>query len=155
MLSVSHAAPADFDAIAAIDRYIPREELKRKLAARPEQVLVLRVGETVVGVLRWGLFWDYIPYVCFLSVSDACRGRGYAREALQVWEEERAAEGWPTVMASIPSDDAAQHFYRRMGYRDAGSLLISEGPLRQAPELFFLKELANSDGNLRGPIYAE
>ncbi len=152
MFTIENAVPADLEDLLEIDRYIPREELLRKIETRPEQVLVLREDGRAVGVLRWLLFWDYIPYVCFLSVSGSCRGKGYAKKALLYWEERRKEEGWPMLMASIPSDDPAQHLYRKMGYRDAGCLTVNEGPHKQPPELLFSKVLDVEKPRV-GPIY--
>lgn len=154
MFTIDNAAPADLDEILKVDRYMPKEEMIRKIETRPDQVLVMKEDGRVVGVLRWLLFWDYIPYVCFLSVSESCRGKGYARKALYFWEERMAEEGWPMLMASIPSDDAAQHFYRKQGYKDAGIMTFNDGPYKQAPELFFSKNIEANKPLRIGEIYS-
>ena len=41
------------------------------------------------------------------------------------------------VMTSSQSDEDGQHFYRKLGYIDAGSLVLPEEPL----EVFFIKKL--------------
>ena len=51
------------------------------------------------------------------------------------------AAGWPIVMTSIPTDDAAQHFYRKMGYKDPGCLVLDLEPYAQPMEIFFIKSL--------------
>ncbi len=152
MFTIENAKPAELEELLRIDRYMPRDELLRKIETRPEQVLVLREDDRIVGVLRWLMFWDYIPYTCFLSVSETCRGKGYAKKALLFWEERMAKEGWPMLMASIPTDDAAQHFYRKMGYKDAGCFTLNEGPHKQAMEILFSKVLDVEKPKL-GAIY--
>lgn len=39
-------------------------------------------------------------------------------------------------------DEEAQHFYRKLGYQDAGSLLITVPEYQQPMELFLLKRIA-------------
>lgn len=41
-------------------------------------------------------------------------------------------------MTSSMSDESAQHFFRKLGYRDAGALLLPDETL----EILFLKTLA-------------
>lgn len=153
MFTINQAASADLEEILKVDRYMPREEMIRKIETRPEQMLVLKEDGRVVGVLRWLLFWDYIPYICFLKVSESSRGKGYAKKALRFWEERMAEEGWPMLMASIPSDDATQHFYRKQGYKDAGIMTFNDGPYKQAPELFFSKSIEAKKPLKIGEIY--
>jgi hypothetical protein len=49
--------------------------------------------------------------------------------------------GVPCVMTSAQADESAQHFYRKLGYRDAGCLILDQPPLKQPAEIFFLKQL--------------
>lgn len=153
MFTIDNATCADLEEILKVDRYMPKDELLRKIETRPDQVLVMKEDGKVVGVLRWLLFWDYIPYTCFLSVSESSRGKGYAKKALLFWEERMAKEGWPMLMVSIPSDDAAQHFYRRQGYKDAGVMTFNDEPYKQASELFFSKSIEAKKPLKIGEIY--
>jgi len=45
--------------------------------------------------------------------------------------------GYDMVMTSTQSDEQAQHFYRRIGYQDAGAFLLPGEVL----EIIFLKSL--------------
>ncbi|MFR8872654.1 MAG: hypothetical protein ACLVHV_03765 [Oscillospiraceae bacterium] len=51
----------------------------------------------------------------------------------------RAGHGM--VLVSTQSDEPAQHFYRKLGYRDCGCLLLDIPGYRQPAELFLCKEL--------------
>ena len=53
------------------------------------------------------------------------------------WETRMRADGRTRVMTSTQADETAQHFYRKLAYRDAGVLLWPE----QASELLFVKTL--------------
>lgn len=46
-------------------------------------------------------------------------------------------KGYKNVMTSSASNEEAQNFYRRLGYRDCGSLLLFNDPL----EIIFIKAL--------------
>ena len=76
-----------------------------------------------------------------MHVRPELRGRGYAAEALRLWEEKMAEAGFDTALCSIPTDDAAQHFYRKMGYRETGALSIPFGAFAQPMEILFIKRL--------------
>jgi len=45
------------------------------------------------------------------------------------------------VMTSTQSDEEAQHFYRAMGYKEAGCLLLDCPGYEQPMEMFFTKAL--------------
>lgn len=57
----------------------------------------------------------------------------------------RKVRGHRLVMASTRADERAQGFYRRLGYRDAGCLLLREAGYAQPAELFFTKTLAKKE----------
>jgi ribosomal protein S18 acetylase RimI-like enzyme len=60
---------------------------------------------------------------------------------MESWEGEMRSLGYPCVMTSTQSDEGAQHFYRRLGYRDAGCLHLDIPVLRQPMEILLIKEL--------------
>ena len=49
--------------------------------------------------------------------------------------------GYKMLMTSTQVDENAQHFYRKLGYQDAGGLLLSVPDYQQPMELFFIKEV--------------
>lgn len=91
----------------------------------------------IVGWLRWGMFWDQIPFMNMLTICVTHRNRGLGTELILDWERSRAAEGHPSVMTSTLSSEPSQKLYRRLGYRDCGALLLPEEPL----EILFVKSL--------------
>jgi GNAT superfamily N-acetyltransferase len=97
-----------------------------------------------VGWLRWGLFWDQVPFMNLLYVVDAHRGHGVGRLLVEEWEHRCAAAGHPMVLTSTMSDEDAQHFYRHLGYLDAGALQLPD----EAPELLFRKPLGAASSEM-------
>lgn len=90
-----------------------------------------------IGWLRFNLFWDHTPFMNMLYLLEDHRGKGHGRRLVRFWEEEMLKGGYKTVLTSTRSDEQAQFFYRRMGYKDCGALLMPDEPL----EIILLKNL--------------
>ena len=57
------------------------------------------------------------------------RGIVIGKALVGFWESEMKSKGYSLVMTSTQSDEQAQHFYRKLKYKDAGSLLLENEPL--------------------------
>lgn len=57
------------------------------------------------------------------------------------WEQDMRARGYPIVLTSTRTDEAAQHFYRKIGYRDCGCLVMDLPGAAQPMEMFLVKAL--------------
>lgn len=139
MFTMKHALWKDIPAWFAFDRHIAQGELEHKIRLR--RCYLLRNDGLTVGVMRYNLFWDSVPFLTMIFLAESARGRGYGKAAVLRWEAEMRALGYPCVMTSTQADESAQHFYRKLGYRDAGCLILDRPPLKQPAELFFIKEL--------------
>ena len=102
---------------------------------------LLTDGGVPVGLLRYSLFWDSIPFCCLLFVEEARRGQGGGRALMDRWEGEMRQKGHRLLLTSTRSDEEAQHFYRRLGYQDAGGLLLTAPGYQQPLELFLAKTI--------------
>jgi GNAT superfamily N-acetyltransferase len=94
-------------------------------------------SEGFIGWLRWGLFWDEVPFMNRLHVDPPRRGAGVGRLLVGEWERACSRDGHDTVMTSTLSAEPAQHFYRRLGYTDAGCLFLPGA----SAEIFFIKHV--------------
>lgn len=133
------AKEGDLPAIARLDCYIPPERLEACI--RAGRVYVLREreeDETVMGVLRFSLFWQAIPFLDLICLRPSCRRCGFGREMMQVWEEEMLAQGYTDVMTSTQADEDAWQFYEKLGYRRAGGFYP---PGQTAEEWIYCKKL--------------
>ncbi|MBD5139581.1 MAG: GNAT family N-acetyltransferase [Ruminococcus sp.] len=83
-------------------------------------VLAAFSGDSFAGWLRYGLFWDGIPFMNMLFVLEEYRGNGIGTALVREWERLAAENGYDTVMTSTQANEASQHFYRKMEYRDLG-----------------------------------
>jgi ribosomal protein S18 acetylase RimI-like enzyme len=134
-MRVDFAGPDDLDFLAEEDHHVNRDVIEDKIARR--EVMVAYVEDRPVGFLRYGYFWDEISFMNFLWVEEESRGKGYGSQLVSFWEREMRKLGYDSVMTSSSSHERAQHLYRRLGYVDAGSLLMPDEPL----EIVFLKGL--------------
>ncbi|MCI8525262.1 MAG: GNAT family N-acetyltransferase [Oscillospiraceae bacterium] len=64
-----------------------------------------------------------------LYLLEVFRGQGHGRRLMRFWEREMQKRGCSMVLTSRRSDERAQGFYRKLGYRDCGALLLPEEPL--------------------------
>ena len=77
--------------------------------------MVGEVDGAVVGLLRWGLFWDQVPFMNLLWVVPKRRGQGIGTALVVAWEKSLRAAGHDLVLTSTMSDERSQHLYRRLG----------------------------------------
>jgi len=56
-------------------------------------------------------------------------------------EQEMRVLGYKMVMTSTQVNEEAQHFYRKLGYVEKGSLSFDNTPLTQPLEMFMMKSL--------------
>ena len=132
---IRYAKETDISTLSEHDKHISKEELENSV--RLKRILVLFVDGIFVGWLRYNLFWDNMPFMNMLYVLEGLRGKGYGKELVTFWENEMRRKGYDRVLTSTLSNEQAQFFYRKLGYTDAGSLLLPNEPL----EIIFLKNL--------------
>lgn len=139
MLEVHHATNADIPIWFDYDKHISESELLLKISVN--RCYTLKNDDDVIGVMRYNLFWDSIPFLTMIYLDESARGKGYGRQAMLHWENEMRSLGFPCVMTSTQADEEAQFFYRKLGYKDAGCLILDIPPIAQPTELFFVKGL--------------
>lgn len=89
-----------------------------------------------VGILRYSLFWQTIPFLDLLYIDPAYRGRGFGTRMMHRWESDMAARGYTDVMTSTQADETAWQFYEKLGYHRIGGFLP---PGQEAEEWMYLK----------------
>ncbi len=132
---IRYADIQDITVLSEYDKHISESELKNIIPAK--RVLVMYQGDDFIGWLRFGLFWDNIPFMNMLYILNDHRGKGNGTKLVSFWEKEMAKEGYRQVLTSTQSDEQAQFFYRKIGYTECGALLLPKEPL----EMFFIKDL--------------
>lgn len=135
-MKIRLAEEKDVETVAAFDRWISKEELKAVIGRG--RVLIAEQDGNFAGWLRYGLFWDEIPFMNLLRFQEEYRRKGFGSMLVRHWEELMRVRGFHTVMTSTSSAEGAQHFYRKLGYQEAGGFLPPDEPF----ELIFMKKLS-------------
>ena len=105
---------------------------------RNQLVYVLCEEKRIVGVLRYSLFWQSIPFLDLLYIDEVYRGKGFGRQMMAHWESAMRAMDCKYVMLSTQEDETAKYFYEKLGYRRIGAFLPPE---QDADEIIYGKEL--------------
>lgn len=134
-MKIEFATEKDLDEINELDEHISRAELASLISMR--RVIVAKNKDELCAWLRYGLFWDNIPFMNMIFVLEDYQFKGLGRRLVEFWEAEVKSLGFEKIMTSTLSNEEAQHFYRKLGYKDCGSLLLPG----EALEILFLKEL--------------
>jgi ribosomal protein S18 acetylase RimI-like enzyme len=117
------------------DKHVDSTVLKEKL--KKKEIIIIMESGTIIGWLRFGFFWDEIPFMNMLFIIEEYRRRGIGRNAVLFWESEMAGMGYRFVLTSTLSHEEAQHFYRKLSYRDIGGFIIPNENL----EILLFKEI--------------
>lgn len=122
-----------------LDKHLPETEFEKKV--RDQQGYVLFENGVAAGLLRYNLFWDNMPFCTMLFVDWRKQKKGFGRELMNHWETDMKKQGYGMVLVSTQVDETAQHFYRKLGYKDCGGLTIDIPGYEQPMELFLSKKL--------------
>ncbi|SKA66112.1 Acetyltransferase (GNAT) domain-containing protein [Eubacterium uniforme] len=122
-----------------LDQHLPEEVFAEKV--RTNQGYVLVEDGVVIGILRYNLFWDNTPFCTMLFIDDGYRGKGYGKQMMEYWEQDMKTKGYGMLMISTQVDEDAQHFYRKLGYKDAGGFIVDVPGFEQPMEMIMIKEV--------------
>lgn len=136
---IRRAVPQDESFWLSLDEHISRSDLAYKISAGACYVLVV-AGDNA-GILRYGLFWDNVPFCKMLVVAPGYRGRGFGSAMMRRWERDMADLGYCAALTSTRADETARFFYQKLGYRKCGSIWPFWESSRPPEELFFVKSL--------------
>lgn len=139
MLEIKYVRQNDKDFWFSLDKHLPIEEFEVKV--KRKQGYVIFDNNKPIGLLRYNLFWDSIPFCTMLYIKTTHQKSGYGSHLMQYWEKDMKQHGYDIVLISTQVDETAQHFYRKLGYKDCGGLLLNSVNYHQPMELFMVKSL--------------
>ena len=131
MIEIRYAEIEDSDFWYGLDKHLPKLEFEKKV--RDKQAYILLEDGVKVGLLRYNLFWDNTPFCTMLFVDWSKQKRGYGRELMKHWENDMKKQGYGMLMTSTQVDEEAQHFYRKLGYKDCGGVTFDIPGYEQPP----------------------
>lgn len=137
LFEIRYALESDKAFWLTLDEHISQDELQLKI--RDRRGYIISDEDKSIGVLRYNLFLDIIPFLTMIYQDESYRGKGFGRQAMLFWEHEMCEHGYKMIMTSTQVDEEAQHFYRKLGYKDRGSLFLDNTPFEQPQEMFLLK----------------
>lgn len=135
MIKIRCADLSDKEMLLNNDSHIKENVCEESI--KNNRIIVLIIDGSFAGWLRWNLFCDEIPFMNMLYVLEEYRGKGYGAQLVKFWENEMIKLGYDKVMTSSQANEFAQHFYRKLGYQDAGSFF----PFCNDLEIIFTKEI--------------
>ncbi|MBR6709074.1 MAG: GNAT family N-acetyltransferase [Clostridia bacterium] len=139
MLRIRYVQPEDKDFWYRLDRHLPQEEFDNKVSAKRGYVLLDE--DTPIGLLRYNLFWDNTPFCTMLFIDRNHQRKGYGKMLMEHWEKDMKAQGYGMLLISTQVNEEAQHFYRKLGYKDCGGFVIDIPGYEQPMELFMVKAI--------------
>ena len=139
MVSVRAVRETDKEAWFGLDRHLSEAGFIEKV--RTGRGYVLSENGSVVGIMRYELFWDSIPFCTLLYIDEGYGLKGCGRRLMEHWEADMKKRGYGMLLTSTRTDETSQHFYRKMGYKDCGGLVIDIPGYAQPMELFLAKAI--------------
>ena len=110
MLTIRYVQPEDREFWFRLDKHLPENEFAHKVTDQSGYVLL--DDDLPIGLLRYSLFWDSIPFCNMLYIDHDHQHKGYGKKLMAYWEADMKARGYERVLTSTQADEEAQHFYR-------------------------------------------
>ena len=139
MLDIRYVQLDDKDFWFSLDKHLPETEFMNKV--RDRRGYVLTKDYIPVGLLRYNLFWDNTPFCTMLFIDSDYQGRGYGKKLMEFWENDMRSQRYRVLLTSTQVDENAQHFYRKLGYKDCGGFVMDISGYAQPMEMFLIKSI--------------
>ena len=139
MVTIRYASVLDKEFWFTLDKHLNEKEFYK--IVRDDRGYILLNDNKPIGLLRYNLFWDNIPFCNLIIIDNKNQGKSFGKQLIQYWENDMKSQGYKAVLTSTQVDETAQHFYRKMGYKDCGGLVIDIPGYEQPMELFLIKAI--------------
>lgn len=139
MLEIRYVQIEDKDFWYSLDGHLPEREFINKV--RDKRGYIITEYGKPIGLLRYNLFWDNTPFCNMLFVDFDHQNKGYGAKLMNYWEKDMKSQGYGMLMTSTQVDETAQHFYRKLGYKDCGGIVINIPEYEQPMEMFLIKAI--------------
>lgn len=126
-MNISVATRNEYTQLVELDHHISTEMMKGKIDQG--EIIVATENTSVIGWLRYGYFWDSIPFMNMLTVIEGYRSRGIGTQLVIHWEAMLCERGFNEVLTSTSANEHGQFLYRKLGYKDCGAILFPNEPL--------------------------
>ena len=134
-MNIRFAKNEDLNILSKLETHIDYDMIRRKI--NNGEIIIISVDNKIVGWLRYSLFWDEHPFINMIFFLEKYRGKGFGKRLISFWESEMKKNNHNILITSTQSDENAQFFFRKLGYKDAGGFIIKDEPF----ELVMIKEI--------------
>jgi ribosomal protein S18 acetylase RimI-like enzyme len=139
MFDLRYVSDADKWFWFTLDKHLDDSEFDLKV--RDRRGYIISNDGKPIGIMRFNLFWDNIPFLTMIYIDGQSQRKGFGRQVMLHWENEMRSLGYKMVMTSTQADEQAQYFYRKIGYVDRGCLVLDSTPFAQPQEIIMIKTL--------------
>ena len=139
MIEIRYIHRDDKEFWFSLDKHLSEQEFNNKV--RDNRGYILLDDNKPVGLLRYNLFWDNTPFCNLIYINNECQGKGFGKLLIEYWENDMKSQGYGILLTSTQVDESAQHFYRKLGYKDCGGFVIDIKGYEQPMELFLVKSI--------------
>lgn len=139
MIDIRYVQMEDKEFWYRLDKHLPETEFVNKV--RDKRGYILLLDGVPIGILRYNLFWDNTPFCTLIFVEWDYQGKGYGRRLIEFWENDMKRKGYGMLLTSTQVDESSQHFYRKLGYKDCGGVVIDIPEYAQPMEMFLIKSV--------------
>jgi len=139
MVTIRYASVLDKEFWFTLDKHLNEKEFYK--IVRDDRGYILLNDNKPIGLLRYNLFWDNIPFCNLIIIDNKNQGQSFGKQLIQYWENDMKSQRYKVVLTSTQVDETAQHFYRKMGYKDCGGLVMDIPGYEQPMELFLIKAI--------------
>ena len=139
MIEIRYVQMEDKEFWYCMDKHLPEAEFNNKVLNK--RGYILSDNHKPIGLLRYNLFWDNTPFCTMLFIDEDYQGKGYGKELMKYWEKDMKSQGYGMLLTSTQVDEEAQHFYRKLGYKDCGGFVIDVPGYEQPMEMFLIKSI--------------
>lgn len=139
MIDIRYVQMEDMEFWYRFDKHLPETEFVNKV--RDKRGYILLLDGVPIGILRYNLFWDNTPFCTLIFIEWDYQGKGYGRRLIEFWENDMKQKGYGMLLTSTQVDESSQHFYRKLGYKDCGGVVIDIPEYAQPMEMFLIKSV--------------
>lgn len=122
-----------------LDSHLSIEQFELKV--RDKMGYVIFEDGKPAGILRYNLFWDNTPFCTMLFIDWNTQKKGYGKKLMEHWESDMKSKGYGMVMVSTRVDESAQHFYRKLGYKECNGFTMEIPGYEQPMEMIMTKKI--------------
>jgi ribosomal protein S18 acetylase RimI-like enzyme len=108
---------------------------------RDGRLFIIEFAGEPAGFIKFYVLWKMLPFIEVIVIREDLRNRGIGLAAVRSWEREMANRSFSCTLISTQADESAQGFWRRIRYRDCGSVFLPGRPV----ELLMFRDTVSSD----------